>query len=96
MVSAVESGSMKKEDIKADQLPEELKKLDKPALDKYIEGKLAERKQIKTEITRLQTERKVYIAQEEKKLSSGTSTLDKAMIDTIRRQATKRGYKFAP
>ena len=96
VVSAVESGSMKKEDIKADQLPEELKKLDRPALDKYIEGKLAERKQIKTEITRLQTERKVYIAREEKNLSSGTSTLDKAMIDTIRRQATKRGYKFAP
>lgn len=96
VVSAVESGSMKKEDIKADQLPEELKKMDKPALDKYIDGKLAERKKLKDEISRLQTERKVYIAREEKKSSSGGSTLERAMIDTIRRQAVKRGYKFAP
>ncbi|MBI4349991.1 MAG: VWA domain-containing protein [Elusimicrobia bacterium] len=96
VVSAVESGSMKKEDIKADQLPEELKKMDKPALDKYLDGKLAERKKLKDEITRLQGERKVYIAQEEKKSASGTSTLDKAMINTIRRQAASRGYKFAP
>jgi hypothetical protein len=93
VVSAVESGSMKKEDIKSDQLPEELKKLDKPALDKYIDGKLAERKQIKEDIIRLQTERKAYLALEEKK-TSGANTLDKAMIETIRKQATKRGYKF--
>jgi len=95
VVSAVESGSLKRKDIKQDQLPEELKTMDQPALNKYIDGKLAERKKIKEEITRLQTERKTYIAQEEKKKSSGVNTLDKAMIDTIRRQATKRGYKFA-
>ncbi|MDO8806219.1 MAG: vWA domain-containing protein, partial [Elusimicrobiota bacterium] len=95
VVSAVESGSLRKEDIEADQLPEELKKMDKPARDKYIDEKLAERKKIKEEINSLQTERKTYIAREEKKKSSGVNTLDKAMIDTIRRQATKRGYKFS-
>ncbi len=96
VVSAIESGSLKKENIKTDQLPEELKKMDKPALNSYIDGKLAERKKIKDEITRLQTERKTYIALEEKKKNSGASTLDKAMINTIRRQAALRGYKFAP
>ena len=95
VVSAVESGSLKRDEIKADQLPEELKKMDKKDLNKYIDGKLAERKKIKEEINRLQAERKAYIAQEEKKKSTGGNTLDKAMIDTIRKQATKRGYKFA-
>lgn len=95
VVSALESGSMKRDEIKKDQLPEELKKMDKPALDKYIDGKLAERRKIKEEITRLQTERKAYIALEEKKNASGSNTLDKAMIETIRKQATKRGYKFS-
>ena len=85
---------MKRDEIKKDQLPEELKKLDKPALDKYLDGKLEERKKIKEEINRLQSERKAYIAAEEKKKSSA-NTLDKAMIDTIRKQATRRGYKFS-
>ena len=34
-------------EVKADQLPEELKKMDKPALDKYID-ETGRRKQIKT------------------------------------------------
>jgi len=94
VVSAVESGAVSREEIKTEQLPEELKKMDKKELNKYIDGKLTERKQIKEEINRLQTERKAYIATEEKK-QAGANTLDKAMIDTIRRQATRRGYKFS-
>jgi TolB-like protein len=95
VVSAVESGSLKRDEIKADQLPENLKKMDKKELNKYIDGKLAERKKIKEEINRLQAERKSFIAAQEKKNASGGNTLDKAMIDTIRKQASKRGYKFA-
>ena len=68
--------------------------MDKAELDKYLDGKLAERRKIKEEINRLQTERKAYIAQEEKKQAGG-KTLDKAMIETIRRQAVQRGYKFS-
>ncbi|MDD2806072.1 MAG: FlgO family outer membrane protein [Elusimicrobiales bacterium] len=93
-VSALESGKMKKEDIKADQLPPEVQKLDKEAREKYLDGKLAERKKIKDEINALQAQRKAYIAAEEKKQASGANTLDKAMIESIRSQATKRGYKF--
>ncbi len=94
VVSALESGSMKEEDIRTDQLPDELKKMDKKDRDAYITGKLAERKKIKEEINRLQADRKAYIAAEEKK-SAGAATLDKAMIDSIRKQATKRGYRFS-
>jgi hypothetical protein len=94
VVSALESGSMKEEDIQTDKLPDELKNMDKKDRDAYIAGKVAERKKIKEEINRLQGERKAYIAAEEKK-SAGASTLDKAMIDSIRKQATKRGYKFS-
>ncbi len=95
VVSAVESGSLKRDEIKADQLPENLRKMDKKELNKYLDGKLAERKKIKEEINRLQAERKTYIAREEKKKASGSNTLDKAMIDTIRKQAAMRGYKFS-
>lgn len=93
-VSALESGSVRKEDIKTEQLPEEVQKLDQKARDKYLDDKVAERRKIKEEINALQTQRKVYISAEEKK-KSGAATLDRAMIDSIRKQATRRGYKFA-
>ena len=69
--------------------------MDKAKRDAYIEAKLAERRKIKEEITKLQAQRKAYIEQEEKKQAKGGNTLDKAMIDTIRKQATKRGYSFS-
>ena len=92
-VSALESGALSKEEIKAEQLPEEVRKLDKAGREKYLEEKLSERKKIKEEINRLQAQRRAYIAAEEKK-QSGARTLDRAMIDTIRKQAVKRGYSF--
>ena len=95
VVSAIESGALKKDDIKKEQLPKELQSMDKAKRDAYIEAKLAERRKIKEEITKLQAQRKAYIEQEEKKQAKGGNTLDKAMIDTIRKQATKRGYSFS-
>jgi len=94
VISAVESESIKRDEIKKDQLPEELKKMDKAELNKYIDAKLAERKKIKADIIRLQAERVRYIAEEEKKQSGAPATLDKAVIDAVRKQATQKGYKF--
>jgi TolB-like protein len=92
-VSALESGTLSKEELKTEQLPEELQKMDKAEREKYLEQKVAERRKIQEEIGRLQVQRKAYLAAEEKK-AAGASTLDRAMIDSIRRQATTRGYKF--
>ena len=63
-------------------------KMDKKDLNKYIDGKLAERKKIKADINRLQTERKAYISEDEKKQAGKPATLDKAIIDAVRKQAT--------
>ena len=93
-VSAIESGSLRAEEVKSDQLPEEVRKLDKAGQQKYLEQKLAERRKIKEEINALQAQRKAYLAAEEKK-QAGANTLDRAMIDSIRKQATQRGYQFA-
>jgi TolB-like protein len=94
LITAVESGSMKRSDIKKDQLPEELKKMDKTLLNKRIDEKLAERKKLKADILRLQTERVKHIAEEEKKQTGVPATLDKAVLDAVRKQAAKKGYKF--
>lgn len=95
VITAVESGAMKRSDIKKERLSEELGKMDKAELDKYIDSKLAERKKIKTDILRLQEERKSYIAEQEKKRSGAPVTLDKAIIDAVHKQAVKKGFKFS-
>jgi len=95
VVSAVESGAISRDGIKQDQLPDELKKMDKKELDSYLDAKLAERKKIKDEINRLQAERQAYLTGQEKTGASGSNTLDKAIISTLHKQAGKRGYKFA-
>ncbi|MEI7482515.1 MAG: FlgO family outer membrane protein [Elusimicrobiota bacterium] len=95
IITAVESGAMKRSDIKKEQLPEELRKMDKAQLDKHIDSKLAERKKIKADIIRLQEERKSYIARQEKTQSGAPVTLDKAVIDAVHKQAVKKGYKFS-
>lgn len=96
-VSALESGTVKREELKKEKLPENLQKMSDKERNAFLDKQLAERKQLKEEINRLQAQRKVFLAAEEKKRASGAgaNTLDKAVISTIRKQATQRGYKFS-
>ncbi|MEW5906957.1 MAG: hypothetical protein AB1734_09300, partial [Elusimicrobiota bacterium] len=95
VVSALESGKLKRSDIKKEELPEELRGLDEKALQKTLDDKLEERRKIKEEITRLQAERRRYIEEQESKAAGGPDTLDKAMLQTVRSQASRKGYKFS-
>jgi len=92
IISAIESGKMKKSDIKKEELPDELKNMSDEQLSKYIDEKIAQRQKIKQEISRLSQERKKYIEEIEKQNSN--KTLDKAIINSLRKQAEKKGYKF--
>lgn len=95
MVSALESGSLKRSEIKKEELPEELRKMSDKELDKTLDARLEERRKIKEEITRLQAERRRYIEEQEKQAAAGPDTLDKAVLQTVRSQASKKGYKFS-
>ena len=94
LISALETGKIEQKDIKEGQLPEELKKLSKKERKKEIEKKLLERKKVKTEILKLQKERKKYIADKERENTSTPSTMGKAVINAIRKQASEKGFKF--
>ncbi len=95
VVSALESGKLKRSDIKKEELPVELRGLDEKALQKTLDSKLEERRKIKEEITRLQAERRRYIEEQEKLAGAGAETLDKTMLQTVRSQASGKGYKFS-
>lgn len=94
IVSAVESGQMKVEDIKTENLPDDMKGMKKEEIEKIINQKLLEREKIRDEINQLQEERRTYILMKEKQTSGKVSTFDKAMIDSIRKQASQKGFKF--
>jgi hypothetical protein len=88
-------GKVKLEDLKEDELPDELKKL-KPAERKaFIENMVTQRKQVQEQIGKLAKERETYVANERKKLAADSSnTLDKAVIDAARVQAEKLKFEF--
>ncbi|OGS52798.1 MAG: hypothetical protein A3J79_12655, partial [Elusimicrobia bacterium RIFOXYB2_FULL_62_6] len=92
-VTAVETGKVKSADLNKEALPAELQKLDKGQLDNYMASKVEERKKIKNEINQLNEQRKAYIAEQEKTRNTG-ATLDKAIINSVRKQATMKGYQF--
>jgi hypothetical protein len=79
--------------LQEEQLPEEMKKMSTTERTAYVEKKSKEREDIQGQISKLNDDRRKYVADEQKKLS-GDNTLDKAIINSIRKQATTKGFDF--
>jgi len=81
--------------LKQDELPEEMKNIAPEKRREFVEQTAAKRALIQDEIKQLNKEREIYVADELKKLTDGgDKTLDQAMIETTRKQASALGYKF--
>jgi hypothetical protein len=96
LVDAISAGRVKLDDVKEEELPDEVKKLKPEERKAYIEKKQAERKKIQEEIKELNDKRNAFIAEERKKeaTTNPADTLDAALIKSIRDQAAKRKYQF--
>jgi len=93
LVDASKEKDFEVANIKEKDLPTELKGKSKEEIGKYIALKDAEREQVKTKIRALNTQRQKFI-EEKQKASSGTKSLDAAMIKAIRGQASKKRFFF--
>ncbi len=81
--------------LAAEDLPEEMKNLAPAERKDFIEKAAAKRIAIQNEIKGLNEQREAHVAAELKKLAdTGGQTLDQAMIEITRKQASARGYKF--
>jgi hypothetical protein len=80
-------------EMKAEELPEEMQKMTPKEREAYVDKKNAERTGLQAKISTLNAERRKYVADEQKKMSAD-NTLDKAVIDAVRKEATKKGYQF--
>ena len=95
LADAVKDKKVKLDEMEADDLPEPMRKMDNKEREAYVKAQSAKRAEIQKKIQKLSVERKKYVTQKQKEQAkSGTKTLDAAMIDSIRSQAVKKGYKF--
>lgn len=96
LVDALAAGKVKLEEIKDEELPDEVRKLKPEERKEYVEKKQEERKKLQEEIKSLSEQRNKYIAEERKKQAKGDAgdTLDAALIKSIKDQAAKRKYEF--
>ncbi|MGZ8921050.1 MAG: vWA domain-containing protein [Limisphaerales bacterium] len=92
LVDAVKEKKVKLEELKADELPENLKKLDVKERKDYLEKKSQERAELQNQINDLNNKRSEFLA--DKVMKSTNNTLDAAIVNAVREQAAKRNYTF--
>jgi hypothetical protein len=94
LVEAMKDKDFKFEDVKKENLPEEMRKMNQEGQKTYIEKKAKEREDIKQNIIELSKKRDAYIQEEMKKLKPVGDAFDQVIIGTLRKQAEKKGFKF--
>lgn len=93
LVDAVDEELVSPEELKEDQLPEEMKSMSKEERLEYINEKKQERKKIQAEIAELNKKRNKYVA-EKRRESSESETLGNAIKNLVREQAEAKGFEF--
>jgi Mg-chelatase subunit ChlD len=92
LLQDLENGIIKIENVKVEDLPEDLRKLPEVERRKEIERRLAERKKIREEIVMLSKKRDEFIAAERKK-NLKQSGFDAAVAEALREQLARKGIK---
>ncbi len=93
LVDAAAEKEFDVEKIKTEELPDQMKTMSAPQKKQYIATKKAERDRIKAEIGRLNAQREAYLARQQKG-AGDDKTLDKAMLQSIRKQAATKKLTF--
>ena len=95
LVDACKDKGFKWADLKEEELPEEMKKLNADERKAYVAEKQKERDAIQSKIQDLNKEREAFVNAKRKEMGEGAeNTLDKVVAGTVREQASKQGYSF--
>jgi Mg-chelatase subunit ChlD len=93
LLQSIENGSVKLEEVKTEDLPDELQKLTPAERQKEVERRMAERKKMRDEIVSLSKQRDEYITAERKKSTGGQSGFDSAVASALKEQMARKGIK---
>ncbi len=95
LISSLEKKQVELEELKEEELPEELKKLNTAERKKYIGEKAKQRTEIQKQIKELSVKRDAFIQEQRKKnAESDTDTLDTAVIKALQDQAKKKQFQL--
>ena len=88
LVDAIKNGKCKLDDVKDEDLPESLRKLDKAKRKSKVEDAARERVAIQKQINELSQQREKFLAEERKKRHAAKDdSLEQAIVKVIREQA---------
>ena len=91
LVDAEKEADFSYDELKKDELPQELIGKNTSEIKKYLESKRIEREEIQKQIMELNEQRRKYISENTKETSNG---LENAMVQAIRKQAEKKNYSW--
>ena len=94
LVDAIKGNKMKLEDVKDEDLSEELRRMNAKEREAYVDAKAKERAHIQQEIQQLNEQREKYIAAEVKKRQGKADTLGSAITKAVREQAVSKNFTF--
>jgi Mg-chelatase subunit ChlD len=91
----LEEGRVKLHEVKEEELPEELKKLEPEEREKFIAEKSEQRKKIEAKIKDLSAKRQKHIEEQLRKAElKGKQSLDFAIFECIKEQAARKGIEY--
>jgi len=93
LVDAAKEKDFNLTEVKAEDLPVEMRGMNVEERKAYIEKHARERAALQAKIHQLNREREQFVAQKLKE-TAGTNTLDVVMISAIREQSAKRNFTF--
>ncbi len=96
LVDALNDGGVKLADVKAEDLPENMRSMSLADRQQYVSRQSAERQRLQDRINRLNGERNAFVAEKQKQQAarSGEKTLDQALVEAIRSQASQKRFIF--
>jgi len=93
LIDAIESGKVELEDVKKNELPEEMKGMDDDEMQSYLARKSVKRAKLRRQISELHKEREAFI---KAKLAEGgeEDSFDAQVLSMIRTQANAKGISY--
>ena len=82
--------------FKAEELPENMRGMSLDERQQYVSRQSTERRRLQDQINRLNGQRNAFVAEKQKQLAaqSGQKTLDQALVEAIRSQASQKRFIF--
>jgi len=93
LVDAYSKGKLKVESLDKKYLPAKMRKMNSKEKIQYIRSMQKKRQDIQAKIEKLNTKRREYISEKRKEMSSKKS-LDSVMIESIKKEAVKKNFRF--